>query len=109
MLQAIANLLRQSKRVSDVAGRLGGDELGLVLTNADAATAADVAERLRRRLRELSVLDHAPTASFGFAVFPDDGVTSAGLLRVADQAVYQAKRAGKDQLAGPSEPVTTSS
>jgi diguanylate cyclase (GGDEF)-like protein len=101
VLQAIASLLRNSKRASDVAGRLGGDEFGLVLTDADAAVAADVAERLRLRLHELSVLDAAPTASFGFAVYPDDGLTSAALLRVADQALYEAKRAGKDQLARP--------
>jgi diguanylate cyclase (GGDEF)-like protein len=106
VLQAIAHLLRQSKRVSDVAGRLGGDEFGVVLPDADAAVAADVAERLRTRMRDLTVLASAPTASFGFAVFPDDGVSSAELLRVADHALYEAKRGGKDRLAGPGEPLS---
>jgi diguanylate cyclase (GGDEF)-like protein len=65
---------------------------------ADAAAAAMVAERLT--VHELRSGDGHATASFGIAVYPEDGKTSAALLRTADRALYQAKHAGKDRLAG---------
>jgi diguanylate cyclase (GGDEF)-like protein len=100
VLQAIARVIRESKRSSDVAARLGGDEFGLVLPDGDGSAALDIAERLRRALATLSVVAEAPSASFGFAVFPTHAQTAPELLRVADRALYAAKRAGKNRLAG---------
>jgi diguanylate cyclase (GGDEF)-like protein len=101
VLQAIARVIRECKRAQDVAGRLGGDEFGLVLTETDGSIALDVAERLRRAMSMLTVIDEAPSASFGFAVYPTHGRTAAELMRVADRALYQAKRSGKNRLTGP--------
>jgi diguanylate cyclase (GGDEF)-like protein len=86
--------------VSDVAGRVGGDEFGLLLPEADAAVAAMVAERLRLSIHELRSGDGQTTASFGIAIYPEDGSTSKELLRVAGRALYEAKQRGKDRLAG---------
>jgi diguanylate cyclase (GGDEF)-like protein len=97
MLEAFANVLREQKRLTDIAGRVGGDEFALLLpeTEADAAIAA--AERLLARLRSLG--GSAITASVGVAVFPADGATSSALLRAADRALYAAKHEGKNRLA----------
>ena len=100
LLQGLARVLRHGKRVSDVAGRVGGDEFGLLLPEADAAVAAAVVERLRVSIHELRSGGSHTTASFGIAVFPDDGTTGTALLRVAGQALYEAKHQGKDRLAG---------
>ena len=97
-LQALARALRDGKRISDVAGRLGGDEFGLILPDADGASAAAAAERLRNALRSLDD-DRLPTASFGIATCPEDGTSNASLMRAADRALYRAKHAGKDRLA----------
>ena len=100
VLQGFARLLRKRKRASDVAGRVGGDEFGLLLPDADAGTAAAVAERVRRAVHEVGPAPGGTTASFGIAVYPNDGETSAALLRAADRALYRAKDGGKDRVAG---------
>jgi len=99
MLQALARLIRESKRASDVAARLGGDEFAIALPEADLETAAAVADRLRAALKSLSVNGRATTASFGIALYPNDGTTTTALLRAADRALYAAKHGGKDRLA----------
>ena len=99
MLQALARLIRESKRASDVAARLGGDEFAIALPDADLETATAVADRLRTALRSLSVNGQATTASFGIALYPTDGTTRTALLRAADRALYAAKHGGKDRLA----------
>ena len=101
VLQAIARVIRECKRAPDVAARLGGDEFGVVLIEADGSVALDVAERLRRAMAAVSVLSEPPSASFGFAVYPTHGTTAAELMRVADRALYEAKRAGKNRLNAP--------
>lgn len=94
----LRGLLRRS---SDIAGRLGGDELVLVLDGADAEDpqVAELADRLVERLsmpvrlgdgREACV-----GASVGIASFPRDAADAACLLRAADAAMYTAKRGGK--------------
>jgi len=100
VLQGIARLLRNGKRLSDVAGRVGGDEFGLLLPEADAEAVAVVTERLRLALHDIRLAGEGVTASFGIAMYPDSGRTGAALLRAADRALYEAKHGGKDRLAG---------
>ncbi len=95
-LRALATLLRECKRGGDLAARIGGDEFGLALAGADLEAASALADRVRR---DLSADGAGTTASFGIAVYPDDGVTGAALLRAADRALYEAKLGGKDRLA----------
>ena len=72
------------------------------------------AEHMRRAIRDTN-LTHAgqtlpgPTASFGVAVYPENGAKPADLLKAADQALYQAKQQGRDRVcvAGESAPAGT--
>ena len=100
MLRAFADVLRETLRESDVAGRWGGEEFLLLLPGADEEGAAQLAERVRVGLAERSI-PGAPglrvTASFGVAEF-GSGSSVEQLLTAADGALYRAKRAGKNRV-----------
>ena len=88
-------------RATDVAARLGGDEFVVILPETDIAGAQLVAEKLRHDIGRLTLPTNgmmvSSSVSIGVVGFPDDGRGAAELLRRADQAMYQAKRQGKDQ------------
>jgi diguanylate cyclase (GGDEF)-like protein len=105
-LQMIAATLQFALREEDLVGRLGGEEFVVVLPDADEAAARAGAERLRHAIEtaEFSA-QHRPIplrVSIGVAVI-DDGDDFASLLRRADQAMYAAKRAGRNRVVGPAE------
>lgn len=88
--------LRAALRESDVLVRLGGDEFGVVLGDADARDARTVAERLTAQLEQPFILDIASlhvTLSIGIALAPTHARESTELLRCADVAMYRAKAA----------------
>jgi diguanylate cyclase (GGDEF)-like protein len=99
-LRTFADVLRETVRESDVAGRWGGEEFLLLLPGADEDGAAQLAERVRARLSARSVAgapDLRLTASFGVAEYvPESGPEP--LVRAADRALYRAKRGGKDRV-----------
>jgi diguanylate cyclase (GGDEF)-like protein len=99
LLIAVAARLRSDLRASDVAGRLGGDEFGVLLTDVpDDGYAISGAERLLARLVEpiqLAGLSVVVGASIGIAVVADSVGTVDDLLGDADVAMYQAKALGK--------------
>ena len=101
VLRGFAELVRAHLRDVDVPGRLGGEEFAIIVPETDAAGAEAVAERVRRSLAALRVADapeFAVTASFGVAEYtPDEDGDS--LLRRADDAMYRAKRLGKNRVA----------
>jgi diguanylate cyclase (GGDEF)-like protein/PAS domain S-box-containing protein len=101
MLRAIADRIRRVAGLGDTPARLGGDEFALLLEDRGGVDRAiDVAERLLADLREpvpLAGYDLTVLASVGVAV-ATPGMTTAGLLRDADIAMYEAKRAGKSQI-----------
>jgi diguanylate cyclase (GGDEF)-like protein/putative nucleotidyltransferase with HDIG domain len=97
-LRKFSALVVQSKRSIDGAGRIGGEEFGLVLPDTDTAGAHALAERLRRHVRDALVEYGLPlSVSLGVASYPRHGQTSEELLRRADQAMYLAKRLGRDR------------
>jgi diguanylate cyclase (GGDEF)-like protein len=103
VLQALAEALRTGSRSADVAGRLGGDEFALLLPRTGAAEAAEVAERVRSAFTAQPVMlasgrEIRATVSAGLAVSEDGKASLAGLLEQADRALYDAKRAGRDQV-----------
>jgi diguanylate cyclase (GGDEF)-like protein len=96
VLRRIAQLLSETLRSSDLAGRMGGDEFAVVLVESDEEAAGRFVQRLLDRLDEDAAL--APgrpqgfTISPGVAHFPSDARTLDDLFRVADRRLYEVKR-----------------
>jgi diguanylate cyclase (GGDEF)-like protein len=100
VLRVVAEVLRETLRESDVAGRWGGEEFLLLLPGADEEGAAQLAERVRAELSSRnipSVPGLRVTASFGVAEYAGETNTEQ-LVAAADSALYRAKRAGKDRV-----------
>jgi two-component system cell cycle response regulator len=104
VLREFASRLRKSVRGIDLACRLGGEEFVVVMPDTDMTIAAQVAERIRKRVagEPFAVLDASRTIdvtiSIGLAVRHPDRDTPADLLRRADQALYRAKRDGRNRV-----------
>ena len=101
VLVAMADVLRHNTRTLDVVGRLGGEEFGVLLPGADVEIAGLVAERLRAATERLRVPHRESvvrlTASVGSATWDRVGPPGT-LLEVADQALYRAKRGGRNRV-----------
>jgi len=102
-LRAFADILRSCLRDGDVASRYGGEEFAVFLPNVDRMTALTIAERIRSRT-ETTLIALAPgisdriTVSIGLASAPDQANDRIALLRLADEALYEAKEAGRNQV-----------
>lgn len=103
LLRALGDLLKRYTRGQDIACRFGGEEFALVLTEANLQGALQRAEILRQQVKELSV-DYAGqllgsiSISVGVATYPEHGATMIEVMRAADQALYRAKREGRDRV-----------
>ena len=88
---------------TDVVARLGGDEFALLLTDGDQAGAArvgaDVVERMREHAATLDGVRRRVTASVGAVTFQAASEHAADILALADMTMYDAKEAGRDQVA----------
>jgi diguanylate cyclase (GGDEF)-like protein/PAS domain S-box-containing protein len=97
----VAEQLKECLRPYDVLARMGGDEFVVVIDGLDFPEhAAKVAEKLIERVsarRHVDGIEATLGASIGIAVYPDCGTNLDGLLRAADIAMYEAKRAGRQQ------------
>jgi diguanylate cyclase (GGDEF)-like protein len=104
VLRHVAGLLARRVRRSDVVARYGGEEFAILLPGSDATAAARLAEELREVIAagpgvgSEPVLPTAVTASFGVAALPADAATEVDLIEAADQALYRAKRAGRNRV-----------
>ena len=101
VLREIAQVIEQSVRNIDVAGRYGGEEFVVLLVETERETALVVAERIRERIRAAGFTANGVplTVSIGVAGYPDDADRREDLLNKADWAMYLAKRRGRDQVA----------
>jgi diguanylate cyclase (GGDEF)-like protein len=101
VLRCVAGALRATVRTSDVIARLGGEEFAALLPDTTLAEARVVAERIRTSLalRTIPAIGSHVTASFGIAELRPGDSTAESLLHRADQAMYRAKAAGRDQVA----------
>ncbi|HXJ83871.1 MAG TPA: diguanylate cyclase [Candidatus Methylomirabilis sp.] len=109
ILVELASLLQKSLRKEDVACRYGGEEFVLVLPDAAMENAVRRAEQLQDAVRRIRVPHKDAvlgpiTISIGVAAFPDHGTDGASLLKSADMALYQAKKAGRDRVTPASPP-----
>ncbi len=102
VLKAVAAVLAEGRRTVDLAARLGGEEMVVLLPQTDAAGAREVAERLRRRIEGLAVRttvgEVRVTASFGVGEYAARVGTAAAVVERADQALYAAKRNGRNRV-----------
>ena len=91
----VGSILRREARAGDLVARYGGEEFALVLPGTGAAEARALAERLRLAIAAHPWAHRPVTASLGVAT---DGPDGMGLLGEADQALYLAKRTGRDRV-----------
>jgi diguanylate cyclase (GGDEF)-like protein len=105
-LREIAQILMKHSRGINVVSRYGGDEFAVLLVETSKAGARLYADRIREVVSKYP-FSHGKvvTASFGVASLPDDEAgTAEDLFRAADEALYAAKRAGKNQVAATPTP-----
>lgn len=101
VLRSVGNIVRDYLRAADVPCRYGGDELAVILTDADEAEASVVAERIREGVAEAFRTEEVPvTASIGLAmVVPQrEKLIEEEVFLRADRALYAAKRAGGNRV-----------
>lgn len=103
VLREAASFLTRSIRVEDIVCRFGGEEFVVILPTADLNSAHARAERIRSKLRELTVMHQGQslgmiTVSVGVANLPLHGTSAKEVLEAADAALYRAKREGRDRV-----------
>jgi diguanylate cyclase (GGDEF)-like protein len=98
-IRRLSRVLREGTRGIDLAARIGGEEFAVILVETSKEGALEVAERLRAAIKalEIPMAGHI-TGSFGVAECPSDAQTSAGIVKAADVALYEAKRNGRDRV-----------
>jgi len=106
-LQAVAAVLHRQLRAVDLPARIGGEEFAVLLPDTAGAGALEAAERLRAAIAAHPIPHQHATitvsTSIGVAWCPAHADTGDGLLRVADQALYQAKRGGRNRTRSPTD------
>ena len=98
VLRLVADAMRSSVRQADVVGRLGGDEFAVLMPETDSALADAAAKRLIVGLRNVFKGTPNVTASIGVVSCTTTDASTDDLLRRADQAMYDAKKSGKDRV-----------
>jgi diguanylate cyclase (GGDEF)-like protein len=101
--QALANVgaaLKSALRISDFAGRNGGEEFAVLLPDTGLEGGLAAAEKIRAAIADIDLpgVDVAVTASLGLAVFPEHATNAERLERLADAALYTAKHSGRNRV-----------
>ncbi|EJM17357.1 diguanylate cyclase (GGDEF) domain-containing protein [Pseudomonas sp. GM18] len=100
VLRWVSEQLKACLRPFDILARMGGDEFTALLDLEHPEQAAKIAEKLIERVsicQQIEGMDIALGASIGIATYPDCGSNLDGLMRASDIAMYEAKRAGRQQ------------
>jgi diguanylate cyclase (GGDEF)-like protein len=97
VLQTIAEIMRDSTRKIDCCARYGGEEFVIVLPGVAITEALDTAEHIRARVAAKKFNGRKITLSIGVAGFPEAADDAEAIIAVADEALYQAKREGRDR------------
>lgn len=102
VLRALANVLKQCVRASDLVIRYGGEEFTIILLDSDTEGAVRVAENIRTAVENLKVqvagITIQKTISIGIADFPSDSDTFWQAVKFADVALYRAKEEGRNRI-----------
>jgi diguanylate cyclase (GGDEF)-like protein/PAS domain S-box-containing protein len=103
LLRTLGLLLQTQVRQEDVACRYGGEEFVLILPEAPLEVVLERAEEIRQMAPRLQVFQEgklleSTTVSLGVAMFPEHGATGDEVIQAADNAMYQAKAAGRNRI-----------
>jgi diguanylate cyclase (GGDEF)-like protein len=104
ILKAISLIIQHAVRESDFVARYGGEEFSAILINAGKEEALAIAERIRQNVAESYFPNESAqpngdlTVSIGVAAFSSTISTLTDLIREADNALYRAKRAGRNRV-----------
>ena len=98
VLRQVAQILKDATRTVDCVARYGGEEFAALLPETGAEGAMEVAERMRARVASTPFANREVTVSVGVAEFPSDADTGQKVISVADKALYEAKRAGRNRV-----------
>ncbi len=101
LLKEVAGVIKSRVRAGDLACRYGGEEFSLIIAEVETEGAHKCVESIREAIKHLSLHNRGQTlgtitVSAGIATYPAHGVNSEDLIRVADEALYRAKKAGRD-------------
>jgi diguanylate cyclase (GGDEF)-like protein len=104
-LESLAGVLRKELRETDLCGRYGGEEFAVILTETTKQEALEMAERMRHAVETQPIeLEEGGvqkiTVSLGVATSPRDAGDAEGLMRAADEALYSAKKGGRNCVRG---------
>jgi len=97
-LKQISEALKENCRKIDVLCRYGGEEFSLILPANNKEEAILLGERIRKSIEQRKIFNTIFTISVGIASFPEDASDKITFIKKADQALYQAKRNGKNQV-----------
>ncbi|UCD71602.1 MAG: GGDEF domain-containing protein [Syntrophobacterales bacterium] len=103
-LRKVAGLIDGAIRETDIVGRYGGEEFAVILLHADLIKMAEIAERIRRTIEEAPFPNEELqpmgkiTVSIGGSCLSDNMETMENLIKSADEALYKAKRNGRNQV-----------
>jgi diguanylate cyclase (GGDEF)-like protein len=104
LLRTLAKILKSCLRETDFLARYGGEEFTIILPSTTRGEALAVAEKIRGRVERYPFKGRETqpngcvTISVGISTFPDDGKDNASLMETADQALYEAKESGRNQV-----------
>jgi diguanylate cyclase (GGDEF)-like protein len=102
VLEVLGVILKANVRDKDIVARYGGEEFMILLPNTSKLDAQKVAERIRKEIEETPLTEIGGperfTASFGIAGFPEDGQDINDLFLKVDQALYEAKKLGRNRV-----------
>lgn len=102
VLKEVCKVIKGNIRQIDLAGRYGGEEFSIILTETGREEAELAAERIRLAVerRRVSAYDEhlKVTISIGISIFPDDASEAGKIIECADQALYQAKQRGRNRV-----------
>ena len=102
VLKKISLLIKENCRKNEIAARVGGEEMSIIAYDCEESEAYNLAERMRQKINDLSFTQQGIgipiTASFGVAIANESTLTALDLYQHADEALYIAKKTGRNKV-----------